>query len=158
MLDQAFETLKTYDWGTDRKPLEEIDKAVIASHTDEAARKDLEDRLDRGVENRCFARRQRFRLPQADDHRHGRLGADIGRRCLSDKDLAHMSRFALERIPAPEAAQALRDALPKLDGALKIGVISSLGRAPRCRQRRAAGEVADRFRSGRRPCRRDRAG
>ena len=39
MLDQAFEALKTYDWGTDRKPLEEIDEAVIASHGDAAARR-----------------------------------------------------------------------------------------------------------------------
>jgi hypothetical protein len=38
-----------------------------------------------------------------------------------------MARYALERISAPEAAQALRDALPKLDADLKIGVISSLG-------------------------------
>ena len=38
-----------------------------------------------------------------------------------------MARYALERIPAPEAAQALREALPKLDGELQIGVISSLG-------------------------------
>ena len=37
MLDQAFETLKTYDWGTDRKPLLEIDAAVIASRGDDAA-------------------------------------------------------------------------------------------------------------------------
>ena len=46
---------------------------------------------------------------------------------LADKDLSHMARYALERIPAPEAAQALRDALPKLSGALKMGVIGSLG-------------------------------
>ncbi len=46
---------------------------------------------------------------------------------LPDKELSHMARFALERIPAPEAAQALRDTLPKLDGSLKIGVIASLG-------------------------------
>ena len=46
---------------------------------------------------------------------------------LPDKDLSHMARYALERIPAPEAAQALRDALPKVSGALKIGVIGSLG-------------------------------
>jgi len=46
---------------------------------------------------------------------------------LSDKDLSHMARFALERIPAPEAAQAMRDALPKLSGPLKVGVIGSLG-------------------------------
>ncbi len=38
-----------------------------------------------------------------------------------------MARYALERIPAPEAAQAMRDALPQLSGKLKVGVIGSLG-------------------------------
>jgi HEAT repeat protein len=38
-----------------------------------------------------------------------------------------MARFALERIPATEAATALRDALAKTNGKLKIGVIASLG-------------------------------
>ena len=38
-----------------------------------------------------------------------------------------MARYALERIPAAAAAAALRDALPKLTGTLKVGVIGSLG-------------------------------
>ena len=38
-----------------------------------------------------------------------------------------MARYAVERIPGPEAARAMRDALPKLRGNLKIGVIGSLG-------------------------------
>jgi len=38
-----------------------------------------------------------------------------------------MARYALERIPAPEAAKALQDALPKAKGVIKIGIISSLG-------------------------------
>jgi HEAT repeat protein len=46
---------------------------------------------------------------------------------LADENLAHMSRFALERIEASEAGQALRDALPKVSGKLKIGVVSSIG-------------------------------
>ena len=46
---------------------------------------------------------------------------------LPEKDHSHMARFALERIPAAEAAQALRDALPKTSGPLKAGVIGSLG-------------------------------
>jgi HEAT repeat protein len=46
---------------------------------------------------------------------------------LGNEDHAHMARFALERIEAPVAGQALRDALPKLNGKLKIGVISSIG-------------------------------
>jgi HEAT repeat protein len=46
---------------------------------------------------------------------------------LPDKDLSHMARYALEPNPAPEAAQAIRDALPKVSGAIKVGMISSLG-------------------------------
>ena len=46
---------------------------------------------------------------------------------LTDKDLSHMARFALQFMPAPEAGDALRAALTKLDGDLKIGVVGSLG-------------------------------
>jgi HEAT repeat protein len=46
---------------------------------------------------------------------------------LPAKDSSHMARYALERIPVPEAAQAMRDTLPKLDNALKLGVMGSLG-------------------------------
>jgi len=45
MLDQAFEALKTYDWGQDPKVLRPIDEAVVASYGDDAARQDLEQRL-----------------------------------------------------------------------------------------------------------------
>ena len=38
-----------------------------------------------------------------------------------------MARYALERIPAAEAAAALRDALASLHGKQKIGIIGSLG-------------------------------
>jgi hypothetical protein len=46
---------------------------------------------------------------------------------LPDKELSHMARYALERIEATAAADAMRNALPKLDAALKVGVIGSLG-------------------------------
>jgi hypothetical protein len=48
-------------------------------------------------------------------------------RLLVNKDNSHMARFALERIPASEAATALRNALANVSSSLKIGVISSLG-------------------------------
>jgi HEAT repeat protein len=38
-----------------------------------------------------------------------------------------MARFALERIGGPASVAAMRDALPKVSGALKAGVIESLG-------------------------------
>ena len=45
MLDQAFEALKTYDFGVDRHVLDPIDEAVVSTRNDPAARKDLESRL-----------------------------------------------------------------------------------------------------------------
>lgn len=46
---------------------------------------------------------------------------------LSDEKLSHMARYALEAMPAAEAGQALRDALPNVADSLKVGVITSLG-------------------------------
>jgi HEAT repeat protein len=42
-------------------------------------------------------------------------------------DLSHLARNALEPMPCPEAGAALRDALGKVSGRLKVGVIHSLG-------------------------------
>ena len=99
---------------------------MIASHNDAAARTDLENRLvavlksDVSRDAKDFACRKLMIIGTA-------ASVPTLASLLSDKDLAHMARFALERIPAPQAAQALREALPKLNGSLKIGVISSLG-------------------------------
>jgi len=125
-VDKAFEALKTLDWGQDLKPLKPIDDAIPATYGDAAARKALAIRLA-GVLGSGAPR-------AAKDYACRKLRV-IGSvesvpalaALLADKDLSHMARYALERIPAPEAAQALRDALPKLAGALKVGAIGSLG-------------------------------
>ena len=44
-LDKAFDTLKTYDWGSDRAALKPIDDAVAASAKEAGARKELEGLL-----------------------------------------------------------------------------------------------------------------
>ena len=125
-VDKAFETLKTYDWGTDRDTLNPIDEAVIATQGDAAARKELETRLLEVLKGGVSRSAQDYVL---------RTLKTIGtaesvpalRAVLPDEDLSHMARYALERIPAPEAAAAMRNALPTLSGALKVGVIGSLG-------------------------------
>ena len=47
---------------------------------------------------------------------------------LAEDRTAHAARYALEAIPGPEADAALRAALGKTAGLLKVGVIDSLGR------------------------------
>lgn len=46
---------------------------------------------------------------------------------LADKDLATVARLALQSIPGPKVDEALRDALGKLHGDLKAGVMQTLG-------------------------------
>ncbi len=126
MLDQAFEALRTYDWGAEPKTLEPIGEAVVATRDDAAARQELEARLVAVLKTGAPRAAKDFvcRKLQA-------IGTAASvpalAELLPDKALSHMARYALERIPAPEAAQAMRDALPKMDNALKAGVMGSLG-------------------------------
>lgn len=125
MLDQAFDELKKYDWGVDPKVLRPIDEAVVKCCGDDAARAKLEERLAAALASDA---------PRpAKDYVCRKLMLIGSSACvpalaalLGDKDLSHMARYALERIPTGEAAAALRDAAGKLSGALKAGAISSL--------------------------------
>ncbi len=125
-VDQAFETLKTYDWGADRNLLDPIDRAVIATRGDAAARQELEARLVavlKGGASRSakdFVCRALRTVGTAESV--PALAA-----LLPNAELSHMARYALERTAAPEAGTALRDALPRVKGDLKVGVIGSLG-------------------------------
>ena len=126
MLDQAFESLKKFDWGTPLSEVSGIEDAVVASHTDDALRKDLEQRLiavlstDVSNDAKGYVCRKLAIVgsPAA-------VPALAG--LLTQEANAHLARQALERIPGPEAETALKDALTKVSGKLKIGVIGSLG-------------------------------
>ncbi len=58
---------------------------------------------------------------------------------LADRDLSHMARFALQYMSAPEAGAALRQALTRFEGNLKVGVIGSIGQRG---DRKAVSELA----------------
>ncbi|MGA2798595.1 MAG: HEAT repeat domain-containing protein [Thermoguttaceae bacterium] len=125
-VDKSFESLKTFDWGSNYDEILAIDDAVIATHDNVAARKDLETRLttvlltDAPRPAKDFTCRMLSEIGSADCVP---ALADL----LSDQDLSHMARYALERIGGPESVKAMRDALPKVSGALKAGMIESLG-------------------------------
>ena len=127
MLDPAFEALKTYDWGVDKKVLKPLDDAVVAATKgDDAARKDLEKRLtamlstDISRDARQVICRKLMLIGSA-------ACVPALSKLLAKEEDSHMARYALERINTPEAAKALREALANLSSKLKVGVISSLG-------------------------------
>jgi len=125
-LDTDFKALARYEWGQPDAALKSIDTAVASVLTKPFARRDLEARLSQLLKGAAT---------QAAKHYACRKLALIGaQQCvpavaplLTDKDLSHMARTALEQNPAPAATAALCDALPTVRGVLKVGVINSLG-------------------------------
>ena len=124
--DKAFDSLATYEWGADRAALAAIDTAVAASHDDAAAKKALSGRLVAVLESdspqaaKDFACRKLSLVAEAD-------AVPTLAALLTDEKLSHMARYALERMPCPEAVKAMRDAVARTEGRLKVGMINSLG-------------------------------
>jgi HEAT repeat protein len=124
-LDKPFEVLKAFDWGGDSSAFQPIDAAVVAAHGDPTARADLEKRLaallDAGTSRAAkeYVCRKLSLIGTA-------ISVPKLAALLPEKEHSHMARFALERINAAEAAEALRKALGTVQGDLKIGMISSL--------------------------------
>jgi len=125
-LDKAFDALKTYDWGVDPNVLKPIDEAINASHGKAAVRKELEERLISVLKTEV-SRAAKDAVCRALKNIGSAAAVPALAALLADEKLSHMARYALERIPDPDAGQALRTALPKVAAKLKIGIISSLG-------------------------------
>jgi HEAT repeat protein len=126
MLYQAFEALKTLDWGQDLAPLAPIDEAVISSHSDESARRELESRLAATLsmtdsrDAKDYVCRKLMLIGTA-------ASVPALAALLAKPENSHVARFALERIPGKEVNEALRSALESVAGVLKVGMIASLG-------------------------------
>jgi HEAT repeat protein len=125
-VDNAFNTLKTYDWGADRAVLNPIDQAIIASQSDPAAKKALEKRLvdalagglSRSAQDYVCRKLRIIGSAQSVDALAALLPAE---------ETSHIARYAMERISDEKATAALRDALPKVNAKLKPGMIGGLG-------------------------------
>jgi HEAT repeat protein len=125
-LDEAFETLKTYDWGDNPENLKPIDQAIIATHGDAAARKVLEKRLVDALTGGISRSAQDYvcrRLRVVGTIQSIKALAAI----LPLEETSHIARYALERIPDEKAIKTMRDALPEVNDKLKPGIIGSLG-------------------------------
>jgi len=125
-VDAAMKSLKTYDWGADRKSLNPIDQAMIATHGDAAGRKKLEkglvDALAGGISRSAqdFVCRKLRVIGTAQSVKA--LAA-----LLTDEKTSHIARYALGDISDDTAVDALRAALPKVSKKLKPGIIGTLG-------------------------------
>lgn len=124
-LDDEFKALAAFDWGGDAAPLAKLDAAVVDCHGDAALTAELERRFGKIVAGKAsraakeYACRKLSMIGTA-------ASVPVLAQQLPDPDESHMARFALERIPAPAAGDAIRQALGAVHGDLAIGMISSL--------------------------------
>jgi hypothetical protein len=124
-LDKPLDILKSYDWGGDASAFQTIDAAVLAAHTDQAARADLEKRLSSLLGEGTSRAAKEYVCRKLSLIGTAASVPSLAA-LLPEQEHSHMARFALERIDAAEAAEALRKALGSVTGDLKIGMISSL--------------------------------
>ena len=125
ILSAPYDAIQEYDFGKTRRALAAIEEEIRSVPT--SSFPEIEARLLEALESpkttfagRQFVCRMLRRIGSA-------KSVPALAKMLDDKKLSHMARFALQYMAAPEAGAALREALPKLDGDLKIGVIGSLG-------------------------------
>ena len=114
-----------YDYGKDPAALRELESLVLRSAGGSDAA--LERLLVAGLAAaRTLAAKDAFCRDLAllgGDAAVPSLGA-----MLAAPETAEMARYALERIPGERSAAALRQALGRTSGAVKIGIVNSLGR------------------------------
>ncbi len=126
-LEGAFEKLPEFRIGQGRVALRPIDRAVQETHEDGEARIDLESRLLEILKSRATRDAKDFICRKLSIIGSMESVPALGV-LLADRELSHMARYALERIPGPESRRALREAFPKLEGKAKVGLINSLAR------------------------------
>lgn len=122
-----WEDAAAYEQGASRESLSTIEAQVTAALARRATRRAVVGALGRLVadeaatfDGRLFACRQLARIG-------GEESVDHLAPLLRDERLCDGARYALERIEAEVATDALRDALGEVDGLRRIGVINSLG-------------------------------
>jgi len=127
-VEQAFQDVLEYELGGTRKALYVLEDHINRTYGDAAARREIVGRLLAMLENpeatqgcKDFACKKLTLLGGAESV--PALAKLIG----DDESLAVLGRYALEQMPQPEAAAALRDALGRTKGRVLIGVINSLG-------------------------------
>jgi type 1 glutamine amidotransferase/HEAT repeat protein len=129
--DEAIRRAAGYAFGQARQPLFTVEQLVIvaSSRTDKSAAADraaLAAKLAGGIALAATAEARSFFCGQLALVGTPDQVATIAP-LVADEKTAMQARAALERIPGPAAGRALCEALAKLQGTLRLGVINSLG-------------------------------
>jgi HEAT repeat protein len=126
VLQGAFEALNMYGAGSGRAALLPLDRAVAGAANDAVIGARLERELLAALQRNGSRVAREFICSKL-----ALIGSEASvpwlAPLLADPQLNQAAREALEVMPCPQAAKALRNSLANLDGPRTIGVIYSLG-------------------------------
>jgi HEAT repeat protein len=125
-VDEVLKQVATYEYGQSRAPLIALETLLRESYKEPEQRKQIVARLVALLDSKATTDAQRFVLRQLSIVGGPEVVPALAKR-LPDKDLSHLARMGLERIPGEEASSALRAFLDQGKGDLLIGAINSLG-------------------------------
>ena len=142
--------IRTFDY-QNRRAVDEIHRQIVAARQDPAKLAPIEARLIAALndESATFAGKQeicKFLWFMGTS----RSVPALAKLLAGDQKAADAARYALERIPGPEAGAALRAAMLRASGLRRIGIVNSLGAR---RDRRAAPALAALLKANDKPMR-----
>ena len=126
VLEKPLTVIAAYEYGQSRKPLTELADFVRNAYNRPQDLKRIEKRLLKFLRSDATLASKQFICRQLSiigtEEAVPTLAA-----MLTNTATVDMARYALERIPGPAVDKALRDALGKTNGKVKVGIINSLG-------------------------------
>ena len=126
-VEKAFEQLRGYEYGQNRRPLAMLELAIVRATANPKQGRKMAARLAAVLTDaKATLAAKRFACQQLQV-----LGAEthvpLLAGMLDTAETADMARRTLETIPGEAAAEALREALGRLKGDALVGVVNSLG-------------------------------
>lgn len=125
-LEGALAKVASYEYGQDFKPLADVMEFVRGTKSTPELLPKVEERFIAFLNGKATLEGRKFVCEQLSLIGTG-ASVPVLSGLLADPPTSDMARYALERISAPQAAEALRSALSKVSGKERVGVINSLG-------------------------------
>jgi hypothetical protein len=132
-MDELLAKIKTYDWGQSRLPLTEVSDKIKEAYGSPEKLKEIEKSLVGLLKSDATPAAKQFVCRQlciiGTEQCVPALAEMLTQKPAQEMQPhpADMARYALERIPGPAVDAALREALAKTTGLVKVGIINSLG-------------------------------
>jgi len=126
-LDQAFEQVKSYDYGQPDRARHFLELEIVRAASDAAKKAQMAERLGAILANPKATHAAKVWACQQLLLVGTEAQVPILARLLDDEEMAEMARCTLEGIPGEASLAALRGCLAKFDGLRLAGAVNSLG-------------------------------